>query len=495
MTAIRSRRAAARVALLVTLASVLSGLPGAGDAAAGAATAGVPTPEVTGPIPRSFGIMGRPQTDHTVRMADYGYAEEEYFVSGRARHLDDPTKAAPYTTRFIVRRPLDARRFNGTVIVEWNNVSAQHDQTPDWYWARPMVVREGFAYVVASIQRESHCCAPLSLQTIDPVRYASMSHPGWTEQLQPLDAGGYSFDIYSQIAQALRRPVGTDPMDGLAVRHVLAAGHSQSASHLHTYINRVHPTAHVFDGFYVDATASKQYQREPDVPVIQVQEDVPSFLGYSPEPPNVSRNYRLWEVAGASHADYWILRQQFDAPVQHLPGQPQFSRAWGDAEDEIAGNYGYALEPREETCAVGGSMFPKRYAVSSALYRLHEWVAKGTPAPQVPRIQFDANGQVVRDELGHPRGGLRLPVIDLPVVRYDAQRCVLFGNTIPLDPLTLARRYPTHQGYVDRMQRATDAAVAQGVLLRADAADLMRRARGSSIPTYQVASPLPPPPQ
>ena len=33
----------------------------------------------------------------------------------------------PFKTRFVVYRPLDATKFNGTVIVSWNNVSAGHD--------------------------------------------------------------------------------------------------------------------------------------------------------------------------------------------------------------------------------------------------------------------------------------------------------------------------------------------------------------------------------
>jgi hypothetical protein len=491
---VRGRHARARAVLLLVPVAVAGGLVQASARAepAPATAQAVPTPEVTGPIPSSSGLVGRPQTDHTVDMAEYGYVEEEYFVSGLARHVDDASQVAPYTTRFIVRRPLDPARFNGTVIVEWNNVSAQHDQTPDWYWARPMVIREGFAYVVASVQRESHCCAPLSLQVADPVRYATMDHPDKTASMAPLSAGPHSFDIYSQVVQAVRRPGAVDPMGGLEVERVLAAGHSQSANHLFTYVTRVQPTAKVIDGFYIDGGGSKHYPAEPDVPVINVFEDVPAFIGFTPDDPTVSQRYRLWEVAGAAHADYWILRQQLDAPERALPGQPQRDRAWGDAEDEVAGGYGYDIEPRQLTCAGGGTMFPKRYAVSAALYRLDQWVRTGTPAPRVPRIQFDANGRVVRDALGHARGGLRLPVVDVPIVRYDAQRCGLFGTTIPLDPLALARRYPTHRQYVAAMQAATDAAVARGVLLADDAADLMRRARASAIPSYGVASPLGP---
>src|SRR5688500_16646805 len=179
---------------LLTAVMVLTLLPIASTSAA--PQQAVADPTVEGPIPFSVGLHGRPQTDHTVDMTEYGYVEEEYFLSGTARAADGTT--APYTTRMIVRRPADKQRFNGTLIVEWNNVTAQHDQTPDWFWARPMVIREGYAYAIVSAQAAGFCCAPLSLQAADPVRYASLSHPG--------DA--FANDIFSQAVQAIRNPVG-----------------------------------------------------------------------------------------------------------------------------------------------------------------------------------------------------------------------------------------------------------------------------------------------
>jgi hypothetical protein len=340
-----------------------------------------------------------------------------------------------------------------------------------------MVVREGYAYAIVSAQQAGHCCAPLSLKNADYPRYAALSHPG----------DDYAYDIFSQAVKALRIPSGIDPLAGLKVRHVLAAGHSQSASRLHGYVTTAQADAGLIDGFLIDGGGSKSFPAEPDVPVIHVLEE----FGFTPAEPNVSRNYRLWEVAGATHADYWILRQQFDAPERALPQMPRHSREWGEATDAIAGNYGYAIEPRELTCVGGGNLFPKRYAVSAALVRLDEWVRTGRPAPAPPRVEFTADGRIARDEHGNAVGGLRLPPIDVPVATYDGATCVLFGITIPFDPLTLAALYPTHDDYVEKMQTATDRAVSAGVLLPEDADDLMRRARGSSIPQPALESPLP----
>ena len=44
------------------------------------------------------------------------------------------TKAA-YKTRLIVRTPVDPKKFNGTVIVEWLNVTSGRDSDPDFGFA------------------------------------------------------------------------------------------------------------------------------------------------------------------------------------------------------------------------------------------------------------------------------------------------------------------------------------------------------------------------
>ena len=459
---------------VATLLAVLVLLPGT----ATADHPSVPNPTVVGPIPNSVGIYGHPTHDSSFSLEPYGYVEEEYFLSGTARTFTGEPRSADYTTRIIVRRPASAKRFNGTVIVEWLNVTAQFEQPPDWYWSHPMILREGFAYVLLSAQAAGHCCAPLTLKVMDPPRYAPLSHPG----------DDFSFDILSQTVQALKHPQIVDPLGGLPVQRVLAAGHSQSASRLFTYVNTVHPHARLIDGFYLDAGGSKTWPAPPPVPVIQVFEE----FGFSPTAPNISHNYRLWEVAGAAHADYWVLRHAFDAGDRTLvPQQPQYGEGWEEAEHEVAGNYGYDIEARELVCTYGGNMFPKRYAVDAALYRLDQWVRNGVPAPKVPRAQFDG-GQIARDEHGNALGGLRLPPIDVPVARYVGASCGLFGNTVPFDPATLHDLYPTHQDYVKKMRAATRKAVAAGVLLPEDARDLMEHAKGSSIPAQSVQSPLPP---
>jgi hypothetical protein len=96
-------------------------------------------------------------------------------------------------------------------------------------------------------------------------------------------------------------------------------------------------------------------------------------------------------------------------------------------------------------------------------------------------------GGAAQDQYGNALGGLRLPVVDVPVAQYDATTCGLYGQTITLDPATLRETYPTHEAYVEQMQQATDVAIANGYLLPADGEDLMARARASPIGVWGEA--------
>src|SRR4051812_44010707 len=84
---------------------------------------------VTGAVP------GVPPADPG--LTAHNYVQQDYFLDGVA-HAYAPvgpigsdghwnvrtTTTAQYRTRLQVRRPADAARFNGTVLVEWLNVSS-----------------------------------------------------------------------------------------------------------------------------------------------------------------------------------------------------------------------------------------------------------------------------------------------------------------------------------------------------------------------------------
>jgi len=84
-----------------------------------------------------------------------------------------------------VYRPTSPKGFNGTVVVEWLNVSGGLDTSPDWTDAHAELIRDGFAWMGVSAQYAGVegggtilGILDLPLKTVDPARYGSLVHPG-----------------------------------------------------------------------------------------------------------------------------------------------------------------------------------------------------------------------------------------------------------------------------------------------------------------------------
>jgi hypothetical protein len=289
----------------------------------------VSSPNVEGPVTGGAGVPFIAATSFD--LAEVGYSQAEYFFGGTATAYvnDGPLgpdgkwavaagTTAAYKTRMVVYRPIDRANFNGTVFAEWLNVTGGIDAAADWIMVHTELTRSGYAWVGVSAQFAgvegggSIVGASMPLKTADPVRYGSLSHPG----------DSFSYDIYSQVAQAIRQPSGIDPLGDLDVETVIAIGESQSAFRLAPYVNGIHPVARVYDGFLIHSrsgggaalsqapqpnifTPSPLFIRDDlDVPVFtfETETDV-SFLGFSPARQADTDRLRLWEVAGTAHAD------------------------------------------------------------------------------------------------------------------------------------------------------------------------------------------------
>ena len=422
----------------------------------------VPLPTLSEP---PAGLQGHPLWDSWHELEPFGYTEQEWFVSGTATAADGST--APYTTRVIVTRPQKRKDFNGSVMLDWVNVTAQFENAVDSLEGREELLRSGWAFVHVSAQAAGVCCIPLTPKVWDPVRYAALDHPG--------DA--YADDMYLQIARALRtKRVGdVRPMGRLKVRRVVAAGQSQSAGRL-AGIVRAHPDgAGVIDGFLVHGgLAGLDYQPRLEVPVMQLNSDWAESTGEADDDPL----YRLWDVAGSAHAGLFIGYQQVFGSGPRVAGLPAMDEQGYRDTIEAAGDYGQmAFNPLYPACTVAGASFPMRYAVNTALRELDEWIRTGQAPRPAPRFEFQADGVTpARDADGNVLGGLRLPPIEVPVATYRSTDCELGGTTVPFDPITLQQRYPTFADYERQLRRAANRAVRKGWLLPVDARDQMRRA-------------------
>jgi len=422
-----------------------------------------------------------------------GFVEEERFFSGTAtsytksgtwgvdgKWLATPGTTAPYKVRMLIRRPKDAQRFNGILVVEWLNVTAQAEGAADYMQMQELLTREGYAWVGVGAQSVGVNAPGSGLKAWDATRYGSLVHPG--------DA--YSYDIFSQAAQALRHPQGEDPLGGLRIRKMLATGRSQSAFRLVTYINAVHPLTQLFDGYFVHSRGSNasgigaeamardtsspipsgaHIRTDIDVPVLDLQTEgdmVALRAHLTHQEPNA--HYRRWEIAGAAHAETprWVV----EVPPALDMGQG---------------------------CKEPVNSAPHHAIVKAGLHALTRWVRDGVVPAQSPAIELGdpaAADPIVRDALGLAKGGIRLPEIEAPTARIDggantvaqptpgAQNfCFLFGRTSPFDRAKLASLYPSHTAFVDRFTKATDALEKAGYLLKPEADEARRAAQQSSI--------------
>ncbi|MGH2785896.1 MAG: alpha/beta hydrolase domain-containing protein, partial [Actinomycetota bacterium] len=216
---------------------------------------------------------------------------------------------------------------------------------------------------------------------------------------------------------------------------------------------------------------SKVYDTPPAAPVLHQLSDPEA----SATEPNTTTNYRLWEIAGTSHSDFYIGYHQVVGQGPRFAGLPK-RPASADAQlHRVAGNYGEQPHPMHLTCILAGGSFPMRYSVMAALHHLNRWITDETSPPNGPRFAFAGSAQA-KDEFSNALGGIRLPPIDVPVARYESTICGLGGITIPFTEIQLRRLYPTHAIYFAKMKAATAASVAAGFMLTEDAADLLTRA-------------------
>jgi PGF-CTERM protein len=436
------------------------------------------------PTPSTGRLTGGSATGgpQTAAVHDLGqHTEAEYRLSGTARVLAEPEAfgdreveipdgPAEYATRMLVYRPASADDFSGDVFVEWLNVTLQQDVPVAWINLHEYLLREGWAVVLVSAQTVGVDDSLLQdLVEWDPDRYGDLFHPG--------DA--YSFDIFSQAIQSLRDAAGPAPLDGLVPERIFAGGASQSAAFLHTYITEVQPDAGLVDGFLPSkANVRDEAVTETETPVLQLnsEDEAPST---APD----TETFRLWAVAGASHANAYFLAW-FDVmrgrDVGATSGQLLDEERIGAWNPAFAGQYGQLADAPYGDC--GTNYFPVRYAYRSALDQLRAWVQTGEQPPTVPRIEFE-DGDPVVDEFDNAVGGLRLPPIETPLATYLARDEVcgggitgLQGATERFDTDQFEREYDSGDAYLAAIERSADEAVETGVLLDADRTDLLARA-------------------
>jgi hypothetical protein len=450
-------------------------------------------------------------------MRDYdletlGYEETEFSIEGTAasyeligeRGVDgqwDVTLGAEaqFRTRFVVRRPVEADRFSGTAVVEWHNVSAGIDAAPDWGFFHRHLAAQGHAWVGVSAQKVGidggGFVEGIHLKLLAPERYEDLVHPG--------DA--WCFDIFTQVGALLRVPGDENPLGGLVPENLIAAGESQSAACLVTYINAIHPHAQLFNGFFVHgrpgagvsidgvfitsargegveatrraiAAKGERIRQDTRVPVLVLQSETDVILlggGLAKQPD--SEYIRVWEMAGAAHADTYTINAG-----RHDDGSLK--------PEQLA----ELLRPTTNLM-IGNTVTPinagpqQHYVSQAALAHLVRWGAGGEPPPHASRLDVDAEGTGFRlDEHGLAVGGIRTPWVEVPAAvmsglgQSGESFAILFGRTEPFDEVALTALYPGGKAeYLKRFEASVDSTIAGGFILEDDRAEILAVAAAS----------------
>jgi hypothetical protein len=448
-------------------------------------------PRVSGPI--AGGDRGWPFGASMLDLEALGYQEAEYFLEGdadRFRPVDgadfgrdgvwsaEPDGGAAYKTRVLIYRPRDPERFNGTVVVTWNNVTAGYDL----FGSDSLELFEGgFALVCVTVQKVGIDGLPQLNQGLaawDPRRYGDLCIAG----------DDYSFDIFTQAALAIGPSRSThplDPMQGLDVKWVVAQGASQSAGRLATYINAIAPLNRVFDGFILtiyfgsgsalevgDSVVNINDPQEAadtrnrlvgdnllrddlGTPIFVVNSELEAISCLGVRQPDTD-TYRYWESAGTCH----ISRQ---SRVQR-----------------------HAMTERDQLvtapAAQGINAIPMKPLIDAAYYHMHRWLADDVIPPKQARLEFGPDGEVLRDRHGIAKGGIRLPQVDVPLAKNSAIPladdifAVLGGSSQPFDRDQILALYMDRDTFIAAFKRATTAALDAGVIRPREVANLIAEA-------------------
>lgn len=448
-------------------------------------------------------VPGEPESRSTPFIAWFmdltkdGYVEEEFAVSGLAdiyAYVDNGAESSevevleegvPYTTRILVRRPAQARNFNGTVFYEVLNATAGWDGDPIWQSNFDYMTREGAIWVGMSTKpvtvdflRTGWSNWPLVSR--DASRYANMSMPQF----------GQVWDMLAQTALLLKSPDAEDnPLAGFNVERIIMVGYSQSAAYQVTFANSFHQAAvdhegqPLIDGYYISAGGDNAKHvtgpnsmpenlpdgdlrnfLDPDVPTMrfQTQTEVVGFPSYTVRQDETDNPLlRFYEMAGGSHVDAQLNVVGGQALVRDLGLPPSFC-----PNPEVPYN----------PIIIGNVQ-------SALLDRLDAWISDGKEPPASRFMELDTSGGVAiaLDADGNAIGGVRPPQIEVPLGTYLPSNtgpgfCGLFGGFDAFSDEELKQRYRNHGRYVSQMTKAVKRSKQEGFLLREEAQALRRAA-------------------
>ena len=475
-------------------------------------------PVPTGPGSSIFIAADVPGARLSIPLTPYGYVEEEYFVKGTAAaYTHSPSgpnvlrAKFPYTTRIIVRRPADPKRFSG--VVHFEPIHPTQGYVGHWMVLDRYLMSRGDVYVAAGVgdadkgwsgsPHNSNESAPVGSHSVtkwfDPQRYSALQ---WPEE------EGIRYEVMADIGRKLRGDDKDNPLRGMSVKAMLVGGWSYTGSIQRVFINEgFHDRARlangrpVFDGYLVGVSSQWNdpgylplYNDEPFVPVGDARRNLKKTdarviefltesevdLGTGPQAADSDERlggHRLYELGGVIHvanlADPTLSEREEPAvtqllqrgyPLKQVPVEPVFS------------------------CPIAQSDIPEGAFVRAAVDNLRRWVLEGKAPPRAETLALNGK-KLARDEVGNPKGGIRAAEFVVPLARYgryvgsDKPSCredrpypFVFLLRNELSPEELYRRYRSPRHYLHLYDSKIDRLVRQRWLLPEDGLRLKAKA-------------------
>jgi hypothetical protein len=299
-------------------------------------------------------------------------------------------------------------------------------------------------------------------------------------------ASGLVWDLIAQSGALLRSTSHENPLRNYNPRQVILAGYGQGGAYISTFITALHADlrlgdgASIYDG-YLSAAVTGTMPLNPcvtppaaesprglvarDAPVVVVLTQTESRHAAAQHRDDSDERgavYHQYEIAGAAHSG------------PYPAGQP------AAVDLQIAGIAG----PAADACRELPSDFPLGLAFNAIWQQFDRLLATGQAMDTVPRIETDAHGEPLLDRLGNVQGGWRLPQIDVPLASYSGRStpvqndagsralCEITGSMRRFEGPRLKALYKDRNEYLKRFNAAVDQAVADGRLVKEDAAAL-----------------------
>jgi hypothetical protein len=413
-------RAALAVALLILIGSFAAGSPSA--RAQADTTVPVVQGPVTGPGPMYASLAAGPSAGTS--LTDFNYVTDEYFVSGVA-------DGSPYQTRIVVRHPANPAKFSGLVVAE-----------PMHFSGAALICQ----YAQLGIAMSGDACLEIDSESIDlpllqgfnPARYGSLS-------VGALQTNA----ILAQVGRLVRSKGPGSPVAGLGVvRDMVLSGISESSNVVRDYMSaydqglpdfRMADGSPIYQGFFPVSTLGPAMLPITNVPTIQMPTQSEVTAGRAgpgesssfqrPDSDSPANPFRIYEVAGMSHADVRGLQNN-------------------------------------QGCILPFSQFPVGAMTFMSLEHLLDWVAYGIVPPHAPYIAVNPGDHVIDgtrvalDQNGNALGGVRTTYLDVPIFRYTIPNynipgsagpsflCSLAGFQTPLSQSALQGLYKNEGQYI-----------------------------------------------